>query len=94
MNKNTYFLNKLNDTNLKDIYASNCFKKFHPRLINDVEKISLDLVEKPDFVEKFDSIEKSDSVEKSDPVENSEVVEKSFVADHFNDFKKSLIFSD
>ena len=41
VNKNIYFLIKLNNTDLKNTFADNYFKKFRFWFFNDVEKIEI-----------------------------------------------------
>ena len=76
VNKNIYFLIELNDTDLKDTFVDNRFKKFRFRLFNDVEKIKISF-----------EINVENIFEKNFEIEN-----EIFDFNNFANFKKSLIF--
>ena len=76
INKNIYFLIKLNDTDLKDTFVDNRFKKFRFRFFSDVEKIKINF-----------EINVKNIFEKNFEIEN-----EIFDFDNFANFKKNLIF--
>ena len=76
VNKNIYFLIELNDTDLKNTFADNRFKKFRFRFFNDVEKIEISF-----------EINVENIFEKNLEIEN-----EIFNFDNFANFRKSLIF--
>ena len=67
---------ELNDTDLKDTFVDNRFKKFRFRLFNDVEKIKISF-----------EINVENIFEKIFEIEN-----EIFNFDNFADFRKNLIF--
>ena len=78
VNKDIYFLIKLNDIDLKNAFINNRFKKFRFRFFNDVEKIEISF-----------EINVENVFEKNFEIEN-----EIFDFNNFVNFKKSLIFSE
>ena len=76
VNKNIYLLIELNDTDLKDTFADNRFKKFRFRLFSSVEEF--DIIFEIIVEVAFDQI--------------SEIENEIFDINNFANFKKSLIF--